>query len=69
MVGGRSAPRYQSMATIYPLSKTLQSYMLEYFIVVTDLCHKMLNFTKKVNFLAIDISNFSRELQRKAISN
>ena len=36
---GRTAPRYQSMASIWPKSKTLQKCLLEYYIVVTQLCH------------------------------
>lgn len=47
MTIGRSAPRYQSMAAIYPRSKELQSNLCEYFIVVVRLCHKILRFTQK----------------------
>ncbi|KFY38347.1 hypothetical protein V494_04397 [Pseudogymnoascus sp. VKM F-4513 (FW-928)] len=47
MTAGHSAPRYQTMSLIYPRSKNLQSYMSEYFIVVVDLCHRMLKFTQK----------------------
>ena len=36
---GQAAPRYQQMASIWPRSKTLQTYLIEYFIVVTQLCH------------------------------
>lgn len=36
---GRTAPRYQNMALIWPKSKTLQTYLSEYFVVVTQLCH------------------------------
>ena len=36
---GRAAPRYLNMASIWPKSKTLQTCLLEYFIVVTQLCH------------------------------
>ena len=35
---GRSAPRYQSMALLYPRSKELQAYLCEYFIAVVGLC-------------------------------
>ncbi|KAH8657186.1 hypothetical protein BGZ60DRAFT_383986, partial [Tricladium varicosporioides] len=44
---GRSAPRYQMMALLYPLSKNLQSSLSEYFIVVVRLCHQLLKFTQK----------------------
>lgn len=35
---GRSAPRYQAIALLYPRSTKLQSYLTEYFIVVVGLC-------------------------------
>ena len=44
---GRSAPRYQEIAELYPRCKDLQSYMFEYFIVVVRLCHQCLRFTQK----------------------
>ncbi|KUJ08906.1 uncharacterized protein LY89DRAFT_328989 [Mollisia scopiformis] len=47
MTVGRSAPRYQMMALLYPRSKILQSSLSEYFIVVVRLCHSLLKFTKK----------------------
>src|SRR5947209_4493874 len=47
MTVGRSAPRYQMMALLYPRSKNLQSYLSEYFIVVVHLCHQLLKFTQK----------------------
>lgn len=47
MAAGRSAPRYQLMGVIYPKSKTLQSYMLEYFIVLVRLCHHILQVAQK----------------------
>jgi hypothetical protein len=47
MAAGRSAPRYQIMALLYPRSKNLQSYLTEYFIVVVRLCHELLKFTQK----------------------
>ncbi|OBT79642.1 hypothetical protein VF21_01285 [Pseudogymnoascus sp. 05NY08] len=47
MTAGRSAPRYQMIALLYPQSKNLQSYLPEYFIVVVNLCHRLLKFTQK----------------------
>jgi hypothetical protein len=44
---GRLAPRHERMALLYPRSEDLQSCMCEYFIVVVNLCHKLLKFTKK----------------------
>ena len=50
MAIGRSAPRYQMMALLYPQSKDIQSYLSEYFIVVVRLCHQILKFTQKSTF-------------------
>lgn len=47
MVIGRVAPRYQTLAAIYPCSKELQANLCEYFIVVVRLCHHILKFTQK----------------------
>ena len=44
---GRLAPRHERMALLYPRSKDLQSCMCEYFIVVVNLCHKLLKFTQE----------------------
>jgi NACHT domain. len=46
---GRSAPRFESMALLYPRSRDLQSSLCEYFIVVVHLCHEILQFTRKSN--------------------
>jgi ankyrin repeat domain-containing protein 50 len=50
MTAGRSAPRYQVMALLYPQSKNLQSHLSEYFIIVVRLCHQLLKFTQKSPF-------------------
>ncbi|OBT54916.1 hypothetical protein VE04_06568 [Pseudogymnoascus sp. 24MN13] len=47
MTAGQSAPRYQMIALLYPQSKNLQSYLPEYFVVVVNLCHRLLKFTQK----------------------
>ncbi|KAH8891549.1 hypothetical protein GQ53DRAFT_648642, partial [Thozetella sp. PMI_491] len=47
MTAGRSAPRYQRMALLYSRSKTLQSYLCEYFIVIVRLCQALLKAVKK----------------------
>jgi hypothetical protein len=41
---GRSAPRYQEIALLYPRSTKLQSYPTEFFIVVVNLCRYPLKF-------------------------
>lgn len=47
---GRSAPRYENMALLYPQSKNLQSQLSEYFIVVVRLFRELLKSTKKSAF-------------------
>jgi hypothetical protein len=47
---GRSAPRYQALALIYPRSRVLQAHINEYFIVVVRLCHRMMAFSQKSMF-------------------
>ncbi len=73
MVAGRSAPRHQRIAVLYPRSKHLQSYLSEYYIVVVSLCHKLLRFTQKstVGQLAgalgsLDINTHQAELEQWA---
>lgn len=69
MSAGRSAPRYQNMAILYPQSKSLQSHLSEYFIVVVRLCHQLLKFTQKRAFQQVvstlndpDVKSFQSEL-------
>ncbi|KAL7755715.1 hypothetical protein ACKLNR_014242 [Fusarium oxysporum f. sp. zingiberi] len=50
MTVGRSAPRYQVMALLYPRSKKLQSHLSEYFLVVVRICHDLLKLTRKSMF-------------------
>ena len=59
MAVGRSAPRYQSMAMLYPRSSQLQDYLFEYYIVVVGLCHRILKFAQKttVGQLAGSLAN------------
>ena len=60
MNAGRSAPRYQSIALLYPRSKKLQSHLSEYFVVVVGLCHMLFRFTKKstIGQFASSLSDF-----------
>jgi ankyrin repeat protein len=44
---GRSAPRFQKMALLYPQSKLLQSHLSEYFILVVNFCHHLWTFAQK----------------------
>ncbi|KAF1813213.1 hypothetical protein P152DRAFT_506869 [Eremomyces bilateralis CBS 781.70] len=44
---GRSAPRYQIMALLYPQSKRLQASLAEYYIVVVGFCHQIWKFAQK----------------------
>jgi ankyrin repeat protein len=44
---GRSAPRYQSMALLYPRSTKLRAHLNEYFIVVVGLCRHIFKFGQK----------------------
>lgn len=44
---GRSAPRYQEIALLYPRSAKLRSYLTEYFVVVVSLCRYLFKFGQK----------------------
>ena len=47
---GRSAPRHQAIAELYPRSTKLQEYLSEYFIVVVRLCHYLCKLGQKSTF-------------------
>lgn len=47
---GRSAPRHERLKQLYPRSEALQSHLCEYFIVVVQICHKVLKLTKRSSF-------------------
>ena len=73
MVAGRSAPRHQSIAMLYPRSPRLQSYLSEYYVVVVRLCHKLLKFTQRstvgqltVGLGSLDINTYQAELEQWA---
>ena len=70
MMVGRSTPRYQSMSILYPRSKELQDHLFEYFIVVVDLCHRILKFSQKSkigqmtsSFSDMDLKNYQSQLE------
>lgn len=44
---GRSSPRHQELALLYPRSKSLQAHINEYFIIVVRLCHDVSRFGQK----------------------
>ena len=44
---GRSIPRYERIALLYPRSTKLQSYLIEYYIVVVGLCRYLYSFGQK----------------------
>ncbi|KAJ4333865.1 hypothetical protein N0V95_009320 [Ascochyta clinopodiicola] len=47
---GRSTPRHQALAILYPRSIKLQSHLSEYFIVVVSLCRYLFKFGQKSTF-------------------
>ncbi|KAH1305419.1 hypothetical protein KXX05_004052 [Aspergillus fumigatus] len=47
MNAGRSAPRYQDMALLYPRSKRLRDALCEYFIVILNVCKHAVDFLQK----------------------
>jgi hypothetical protein len=44
---GRSSPRYQELALLYPRSKSLQASINEYFIVIVQFCQNLFQFAQK----------------------
>lgn len=73
MIIGRSAPRYEKLALLYPRSKELQSLLLEYFTAVVRLCHRILKFTRKSTLGKLgatlddsDLKNFRTQLESRA---
>ncbi|KAK0656208.1 hypothetical protein B0T16DRAFT_451810 [Cercophora newfieldiana] len=47
---GRSSPRYQSLALLYPRSTSLRGSLCHYFTVVTKVCHHFVSFSQKSMF-------------------
>ncbi|KAJ5106165.1 NACHT nucleoside triphosphatase [Penicillium angulare] len=66
---GRSAPRFESMALLYPHSHELQAYISEYFILVVKLCHDILKFKNQSSLgkfgssLSHSFDKYNSELQ------
>ena len=44
---GRSAPRHERMALLYPRSQGLQAHFSEYFIEIVQLCRRIVSTTRK----------------------
>lgn len=44
---GRSSPRYQSMALLYPRSASLRGALCHYFTVITTVCRHFVSFSQK----------------------
>lgn len=61
---GRSSPRYQELALLYSRSTDLQANIHEYFIVVVQFCHEMINFTRKSAFAQFASSLNSETLKK-----
>ncbi|KAI1366218.1 hypothetical protein F5Y08DRAFT_301566 [Xylaria arbuscula] len=65
MAIGRSAPRYQTLALLYPQSKELRSYLNEYFIVVVRLFHSQFKLLQKSTFGQLMSISFMGEADLK----
>ncbi|CAF9903086.1 MAG: hypothetical protein GOMPHAMPRED_000087 [Gomphillus americanus] len=59
MTLGRTAPRYQEMAVLYPRSQHLQNALYEYYIVVIDMCCEIIKLSKST--IARYWTTFSQE--------
>ncbi|GIK06306.1 hypothetical protein Aspvir_001953 [Aspergillus viridinutans] len=74
MKAGRSAPRYQDMALLYPRSKRLRDALCEYFIVILNICKHAVKFLHKSALSQItsaisdsSLASFEKELQQWSI--
>lgn len=67
MHAGRVAPRYQQLALLYPRSQKLQQDLSEYFIVVVQMCHQVLKFSKKSHIAqlssTLDLKQYQDDLE------
>jgi ankyrin repeat protein len=62
---GRTAPRHERLKLLFPRSKSLQSHLTEYFILVVRLCHHFLTMTKRSTLG--QLATFSSESTLKPI--
>lgn len=75
MNAGRSAPRYQDMALLYPRSKRLRDALCEYFIVILNICKHAVKFLQKSTLSQFSsaisdssLASFEKELQQWSIA-
>ena len=68
---GRSSPRNEKIALVYPHSRVLQGSLLEYFTTVIQLCHRIVNMTRishfgqaKVALAEHDLKSFQSRLEK-----
>ena len=47
MTTGRTAPRYETMALLYPRSQDLRAYLCEYFIVSVTICRELVRVAQR----------------------
>ncbi|CAO2650667.1 Nn.00g019590.m01.CDS01 [Neocucurbitaria sp. VM-36] len=47
MEAGRSIPQHYELSALYPRSKALQANLIEYFIIVVQICHHFQAYTRK----------------------
>ncbi|KAF7155603.1 hypothetical protein CNMCM5623_008145 [Aspergillus felis] len=74
MNAGRSAPRYQDMALLYPRSKRLRDALCEYFIVILNICKHAVKFLQKSTLSQFSsalsdssLASFEKELQQWSV--
>lgn len=60
---GKAAPQFERIFSIYRHSKELQSRLCEYHIVVVDLCHYLVKFSKKSVLGQLKSSLSDKDLQ------
>lgn len=63
---GRSAPRFENLALLYPRSRDLRISLDEYFIVAVHLCHDILKFTRKTTLGKVGSSLSDSNLKTKS---
>lgn len=61
---GRSSPRYQDLALLYSCSDKVKRDLMEYFIVVVNICQQFVGYTKKSTFIQLTTSAFDTRLRK-----
>ena len=62
MKAGRSMPRHQDMATLFPNSKTLRDCLTEYFVVIVKLCHRIYQSSQSSRFQQV-LDSYSNDFE------